>query len=453
MGQKSLETVGPVGYNGAGEFFTTMRLGKRHGMGRAALTLLFGGLAVSPTWAGPMLLSPLLPHAMTVATLRPQPPAAFLPPSMGMKGALPHAGLSPWKPTPVGYSWQLAQPLFLSLPTAMPWLTLRQSDPSLRLSSWSQVLDVARLGVFVVPLRSDPAERTNILLSAQAVDNATVAPGAIFSFNQVVGERTPEKGYQDGLMFSEGQLIRGTGGGICIVATGIYNAALHAGMGMVERHPHSGIVGYAPPGCDASIAYGAEDMQFQNTSDAPVTVKTEIRDECVVISLYGQTPSPGLKVSVKTTQLDYIHAPIVQKPDPTMPQGATPVIVQKPRLGFNVTVERDITQDDQLLSHEVIVSEHRAPRPEILRIPVSPATPAAPAAWDPLSDDPLSAFGTFPPADVEIGQGQSAVVPPHDGMRTQPPVSSPQTQRGSDMPFSQSSGEKLAKPDRGPVAP
>ena len=149
------------------------------------------------------------------------------------------------------------------------WGLERGNDPSLQLTAWNDVLDIALLGQFDIPLRSDPAERTNIVLSARAVDGVEVDPGQVFSFNGTVGERTPERGYQDGWMFDQGNLVRGTGGGICLVATGLYNAALRAGMGIVERHPHSGLVSYAPPGCDAGVVYGIEDMQFRNTSRSP----------------------------------------------------------------------------------------------------------------------------------------------------------------------------------------
>ncbi len=175
-----------------------------------------------------------------------------------------------------------ALPLFPPLMRPAPLWSLgsgplwnQQIDPSLRLTDWGHIFNIAALGTFDVPLRQDPAERTNILLAAQAVDNVTVAPGEEFSFNAQVGERTPERGYQDGWMFDSGRLVRGTGGGICLVATGLYNAALQAGLEITERHPHSGIVSYAPPGCDAGIVYGQEDLKFRNTTDKPLVIRAQ----------------------------------------------------------------------------------------------------------------------------------------------------------------------------------
>ena len=365
--------------------------------GCPALALLLGGLTAAAASAEPLSLLPFFSEPPKFAIQMFDVPQASLFSELTVsKASIPQIPAS-WS-EPTLDSWNLSQ----SFRFTSPWMTLRQSDSSLRFGSWRQVLNVARLGKFVVPLRSDPGERTNIILAAQAIDNTTVVPGAVFSFNQIVGERTPDKGYQDGLMFSEGQLIRGTGGGICIVATGLYNAALHAGMGLLERHPHSGIVGYAPPGCDASIVYGSEDMQFQNTTDTPIVVKTDIKADCVVVSLYGQTPLPGHKVFVKTTRLSYIHAPIMEQPDKTLASDAKPVVMQKPRLGFDVTIERVIMQGAEVLQRETVVTEHRAPRPEIMRVPMPPVL-IAPAL---SSSDALSNSN---PAGRDRGQG--AVLP------------------------------------------
>ena len=259
------------------------------------------------------------------------------------------------------------------------WTVERENDPSLQFTDWGDVFDIALLGQFDIPLRSDPAERTNILLSAKAVDGVEVDPGQVFSFNGTVGERTTERGYLDGWMFDQGHLVRGTGGGICLVATGLYNAALRAGLGIIERHPHSGLVSYAPPGCDAGVVYGIEDMQFRNTTASPLLVKSQTSDDHLTFQLFGHTPPPGEEVIVKPTAFEPLPAPTIQTEDPTLQPGQI-VVAQKPRAGFDVTVERFWTVHHRIVRREVIAQEHRAPRPRIIHV----APPPAPA--DPLAD-------------------------------------------------------------------
>ena len=286
-------------------------------------------------------------------------------------------------------------------PTGPPWSGM--TDPSLHLTDWRHVFDIAALGAFDVPLRDDPAERANILLSAQAVDDVTVAPGREFSFNASVGERTSERGYQDGLMFASGHVIRGTGGGICLVATGLYNAALDAGLAITERHPHSGLVSYAAPGCDAGIAYGLEDLKFRNTTGKPVVIRATPEDDHVAVRLFGHTPLPGRQVIVKPLSLSTIPYTVITRTDPTLLPGQS-VVDQKPRSGYDVVLARFWTQNGNVVRREIVTRERRAPRNKVVRI-APPLVVSPPTVLDPLLDllapgQTLPANGAAPGADV-----------------------------------------------------
>ncbi len=320
----------------------------------AGLAALF-----APTAVGALPAFSLLP--------RPAPVAAFLTPQenalaasilpVNAPFASPTFGLEPFPPAlGFGALWS------------------RATDPSLRLTDWGHVFDVAALGSFDVPLRDDPAERINILLSAQAVDNVVVAPDAVFSFNDQVGERTSERGFQDGLMFDQGRVVRGTGGGICLVATGLYNAALQAGLEIVERHPHSGVVSYAPPGCDAGIVYGQEDFKFRNTTSRPLVIRAQPNGDVLSLQLFGRTPRPNSRVIVKPTSFDTIPYTVETKPDPTLPLGQS-VVDQKPHSGYHVVVTRFWLQGRRVVRREVVASETRVPRNEIKRVAVPPVVP------------------------------------------------------------------------------
>lgn len=335
----------------------------------AGVTLL---LCPSVSFAFPQFLSPLFAPPTLLTNLPTNvissPEDAGLPPTEA--SSLLGSGFGALSSTSLfGPFW----PLPLQPKSVAPTLF----DPSLRLTDWRHVFNVSRLGEFDIPLRTDPAERTNVLLAAQAVNDVTVAPGETFSFNETVGERTPQRGYQDGLMFDQGRVIRGTGGGICLVSTGLYNAALQAGLVLVERHPHSGVVNYAPPGCDAGVVYGVEDMKFRNTTPVPVVIKTRAEEDRVVIELFGQIPPPGQKIFVKPTRLDMISPRVIVKTDPTLAPGETKV-AQRGRSGYDVTVERFWTKKGRIVRDEVVTSEHRAPRSRILLVALPPKPIPAP---------------------------------------------------------------------------
>ena len=347
------------------------------------------------------------PAGLALATPAPAAPLFVTPPSALLRLDAPALTPAPAPPPPF---WALAgRPLWG-----------RDADPSLRLGDWRRVFDIAALGAFDVPLRDDPAERANILLSARLVDGATLAPGQEFSFNARVGERTPERGFRDGLMFDAGRVVRGTGGGICLIATGLYNAALGAGLAIEERHPHSGVVGYAPPGCDAGIVYGQEDLRFRNTTAKPLVIRARAEGDRVAVRLFGQAPPPGHQVIVKPLALSTIPAAVVSKTDPALPPGQT-VVDQTPRAGYDVVVGRFWTVHGRVVRREVVARERRAPRPEIVRVapPPAPETGAAPPpqVWG-AGGEPTPLLRTVPPGaggGGESGPGARASSPSPPG--------------------------------------
>jgi vancomycin resistance protein YoaR len=125
----------------------------------------------------------------------------------------------------------------------------------------------------------------NIRLAARRINNYTIRPGQIFSFNEVVGKRTPGKGYRTAKIIVQGQSEAGIGGGICQLSTTLYNAAKRSNLQIIERHSHSKIVGYVPKGYDAAVDYGYLDLKFKNTKNYPIKIKARVYKGKVQISL------------------------------------------------------------------------------------------------------------------------------------------------------------------------
>jgi len=70
----------------------------------------------------------------------------------------------------------------------------------------------------------------NIELATSKIDGKIVAPGEVFSFNNIVGPREEKYGYQAAHVYINGEVTDGIGGGICQVSSTLYNAVLHAGL-------------------------------------------------------------------------------------------------------------------------------------------------------------------------------------------------------------------------------
>ncbi len=134
---------------------------------------------------------------------------------------------------------------------------------------------------------SNTSRAHNIHLASQKIHQTLIPAGGIFSFNQVVGERTAEAGYDDAPVFMGGRLVPGIGGGICQVSSTLFNTALLSGMDIVERDTHFAPVSYIPVGLDATVAWGYIDFQFKNPYSHPIYVIAEEGAGYVTISILG----------------------------------------------------------------------------------------------------------------------------------------------------------------------
>ena len=144
---------------------------------------------------------------------------------------------------------------------------------------------------------------TNLKLACKAINGTIVYPGETFSFNKTVGKRTEAKGYKAAYVFTgPNSHTLGVGGGVCQVASTMFNAALLANFKIVERHQHSQRVTYCPLGRDAAIYWGSEDFKFKNNTNYPIKIKMSCGGgslKCSYHVCYDVSPK---KVSLSVTR-------------------------------------------------------------------------------------------------------------------------------------------------------
>ncbi|MCF6287340.1 MAG: VanW family protein [Candidatus Hydrogenedentes bacterium] len=100
--------------------------------------------------------------------------------------------------------------------------------------------------------------------AAAKLDGAILEPGGILSFNERVGARGREEGFEPAPVIASGRLRQGMGGGVCQVSTTLHVAAIRAGLVVIERRPHSRPSHYVDPGLDATVVYGRFDYRIEN---------------------------------------------------------------------------------------------------------------------------------------------------------------------------------------------
>lgn len=145
-------------------------------------------------------------------------------------------------------------------------------------------------------------QRHNALLAARSIDGRIVAPGAVFSFNRAVKSWSVDQGYVKALVSYDGELVRAYGGGVCQTSTTLYNAALLAGLPILERHPHVFVPHYITPGRDAAVAFPGIDLRFRNPYATPLRIHADVRGERLEVWLSG-APKLRKPVAIRTEML------------------------------------------------------------------------------------------------------------------------------------------------------
>lgn len=198
---------------------------------------------------------------------------------------------------------------------------------------------------------------SNIHLLADALDGAIVPPDGIFSFNERVGPRTAEKGYQEAPTIVQGELTMTVGGGVCQVGTTIFNSVFFGGYPIVERHNHSFYISHYPAGRDATVSYGSLDFKFKNNTSAYILIKAWYSASTLTISLYST--NFGNEVSYTTSEFsNFVPFPIKYIDDPALPKG-TQTVEDEGVDGRDVTVNRTVKRGGVVIVQDKFFSRYK----------------------------------------------------------------------------------------------
>lgn len=130
----------------------------------------------------------------------------------------------------------------------------------------------------------------NLKIASSNIDGVIIMPGETFSFWNMVGKPTKEKGYLEGLVIMDSKRFgKDYGGGLCQLANLIHYLVLHTPMEVMELHHHSDALfpdykRRVPFGTGTSVSYKSVDYRFKNTLPYPVQLKVWLDDTM----LYGE---------------------------------------------------------------------------------------------------------------------------------------------------------------------
>ncbi len=238
-----------------------------------------------------------------------------------------------------------------------------------------------------------PAERKhNIAQAASAFDGLLIAPEAVVSFNDIVGEIEEETGYLETKIIMDGATADGVGGGVCQVSTTLFRAAFWSGLPIVERLAHGYRVAYyeqgAPPGLDATVYGPVVDLKFENDTGAWLLLESET-DEAgatVTFRIYGSAPDRQVDMEGPEIRAVVTPPPPETVIDPELSSGETEKL-ELARNGASVTITRVIRLSGEEL-REVFHSKYR-PTGAITAI-------APPPGWVPEAEETTEQSGSEP---------------------------------------------------------
>ena len=309
-------------------------------------------------------------------------------------------------------------------------ITLSAVEPEVTRAKLEETLFHDVLGSSDTPYPYNPGRTTNLDLACKAIDGTILNPGDVFSFNDIVGERTAAKGYQAAIAFVNGTSTPEVGGGICQVASTIYHATLLADLNIVERLEHMYTVDYVPLGMDATIYWGSNvDFKFSNSTNNPIRIDAYLKDGKVHIGLVG-TKESEYTVKLDSKTISTTQWKDVTQVDETKPADYKQVTVT-PYTGYKtVTYKQYIDADGNPVSdwekvqfpnstyqkrdRVTVIGKQEEEKPEEPTTPTDPNNPTDPGTGGGTTTDPGTGGGTT----TDPGTGGGTTTDPGTGTTT-----------------------------------
>jgi vancomycin resistance protein YoaR len=212
----------------------------------------------------------------------------------------------------------------------------------------------------------DQARRArNIEVGASKLDGLVLSPGELISFNQIVGERSEENGFQKSWEIFKGEMIEGVGGGTCQVASTMHAISFFGGLDILERLPHSRPSAYIPMGLDATVVYPAVDMKLRNPHPFPVIVHAKVDGNRLHMELLGKSKPRSVEFQRELTKSVPYARKIVEEPKL---HGKHVLVKQHGIRGFRVKRTREIVFRDGHTRLET-TKDFYPPTTEIYEVP------------------------------------------------------------------------------------
>lgn len=212
----------------------------------------------------------------------------------------------------------------------------------------------------------DENSKVNIKIASNDLNGTIVDSEQVFSFNEILGKRTKNRGFVNAPMYSNNGVSNEIGGGISFVASGIYEGILRAGYEIKERLPHRYTVEYKEPGLDSAIYYGTYDLKFKNNTPNRLKIETINQNDGVRFRLIGKKEN-NKKVELNVEKKETEKFTTKYLPTNSLKDGEKKII-QSGRNGYISYVYRKIYINNELKENSLISKDNYQMLPEIVSV-------------------------------------------------------------------------------------
>ena len=166
---------------------------------------------------------------------------------------------------------------------------------------------ISRTSTFTTSYPPSFSRHANISTGASQFDGVVIMPGQTFSFWELLGPVTVERGYTyAGAIINNRSDENVIGGGLCQVSTTIFNAVSRQGYEIVERHAHGYYIDRYPIGYDAAVFEPGVDFKWRNDTANPVFIYSWSGGTSLTIDVWGIPTGRTVAIS-DPVQRNFVH--------------------------------------------------------------------------------------------------------------------------------------------------
>lgn len=192
---------------------------------------------------------------------------------------------------------------------------------------------------------TNKARAQNLALAANFINGLVLQPGEEFSYNDTVGERTPERGFCKATVYSGEGTDEDYGGGICQTSSTLYYTAIKCNLEITERTNHRYTVAYQDAGTDATVNWGVYDLKFKNNKEYPIKICFTVKGGTITCQIYGT--EDGITAYFGFLEMEVFNwTTVYKKAQPGKNN-------QAPQLGKKVKTYRIVEEYGERISKEV----------------------------------------------------------------------------------------------------